>query len=408
MTNGVHGSCNGLGGFDLDSPGHSQLGDRVQPEVHEVQEHVDVEPAHNVHQETGHGPQQHAVQDQEQAAKDPDTERDTLLSMRRRKKEEIARARQEKRRRENARRLEGQRRENERKLEARRKAEEEEAAAVAAATAAARAQSESGEHSNRDRDEPAEDSVMKRREANERKAGAAAVVAAATAKVDAQTAVGPLEHDSGAAHLVITEEEHSESHLMEHLMTSAAMCIITPPSPPITPRRTTSPPSGYGDGIISSLCEDLQTGVESNYLFDPPLRWTTVPTRTPLPPEERAQTCEVATDVLFERSGGGGCSTSTGPVIPTTPKVKICHAAPEGRAPKNGVSRTTRNAHESKESVVEAGVAIGAEEAVEVDPRDATQRHGLVRVSDKREFGTVRGPIVTFTPSTWGFILVRF
>jgi hypothetical protein len=132
-------------------------------------------------------------------------------------------------------------------------------------------------------------------------------------------------------------------------MTSAAMCIVAPPSPPITPRRTTSPPSGYGDGF-SSICEDLQTGMESNYLFDPPLRWTTVPTRTPLPLEERAQTCEIATDVLFERSGGGGCCTSTGPVImiPITPKVKICHAAPEGRAPKNGVSRTTINAHESQ------------------------------------------------------------
>jgi hypothetical protein len=250
MTNGVHGSCNGLDGFDPDSPGHSQLGDRVQPEAHEVQEHIEVcscffivqtapqadlhpgvpaQPAHNAHQESARGPQQHA-QEQEQAAKDPDTERDSLLSMRRRKKEEIARSRQEKRRRENERRLEGQRRENERRLEARRKAEEE--AAVAAATAAARAQSESGEHSNRDRDEPAKDSVMKRRETKERKAGAAAVAVTAATKVDddqnvdAQTAVvGPLEHDSGAAYLVITEEEHSESHLMEHV------CALLPHLP---------------------------------------------------------------------------------------------------------------------------------------------------------------------------------
>jgi hypothetical protein len=61
-----------------------------------------------------------------------------------------------------------------------------------------------------------------------------------------------------------------------------------------------------------------------------------------------------------------------------------------------------------KESVVEAGVAVGAEEAVEVL---GTQRNGLVWSGpDKRGFGTVtvRGPIVTSIPSTWGFIPVRF
>jgi len=79
--------------------------------------------------------------------------------------------------------------------------------------------------------------------------------------------------------------------------------------------------------------------------------------------------------------------------------------------PKTAYLELLETPMNSKESVVEAGVAIGAEEAVEVGPRDATQRNGLARVwsgPDKREFGTVRGPIVTSTPSTWGFILVRF
>ena len=86
---------------------------------------------------------------------------------------------------------------------------------------------------------------------------------------------------------------------------------------PLTPLRGSSPLAlGYSD--LCGACEDHQTSRESDYLFDPPQRWTTVRALTPV---ESVQTREDAADVLFEppheRAGG-----SAGTVIP---QLKLCH-----------------------------------------------------------------------------------
>lgn len=105
-----------------------------------------------------------------------------------------------------------------------------------------------------------------------------------------------------------------------------------PPSPPITPTRYSSdsafshPGVGhcyYGNATSQSECqyqyglvrEDSQTGIESNYLFDPPiLRW-------PSPkPVESVQTRQDATDVLFpqflEQSGDSAGTTVITVILP--------------------------------------------------------------------------------------------
>jgi hypothetical protein len=150
--------------------------------------------------------------------------------------EEKERMKQERRRLENERRLEGQRLEYDRKVEARRKAEE--------AAAAARAQSEEGRSTNggepfqrlsgseealrvRQREQQQqslmEESVKTQcREDAEGGRPTVAIKMDDDQKVhnddDAQTVGAPaprvLEHDTGATCLAITDDEHSESHLI--------------------------------------------------------------------------------------------------------------------------------------------------------------------------------------------------
>ena len=142
--------------------------------------------------------------------------------------EERERMEQERRRLENERRLEGQRLEYERKLEARRKAEE--------AAAAARAQSEMEERSTNEGELPQRHSgnkkasrVRRRRKHKAEFRGDAeggsptvAIKMNGDQKVhiddNAETvgAPGPrvLAHDTGAACLAITDEEHSKSLLI--------------------------------------------------------------------------------------------------------------------------------------------------------------------------------------------------
>jgi hypothetical protein len=152
----------------------------------------------------------------------------------RKRDEERERMEQERRRLGNERRLQGQRLEYERKLEARRKAEE--------AAAAARAQSEGEERSTNGGESPqrlsgSEEALRVRQqqqsfmeesvkaECREDAEGGSPTVAIKMdddQKVhndnDAETvgAPGPrvLEHDTGATCLAITDDEHSESHLI--------------------------------------------------------------------------------------------------------------------------------------------------------------------------------------------------
>jgi hypothetical protein len=114
----------------------------------------------------------------------------------------------------------------------------------------------------------------------------------------------------------------------------ASAVSFVPPLTPMTPLHGSVPGSfEYSD--VWGPCEDLQTSRESDYLFDPPQRWSVVPVLTPV---ESAQTRQDAADVLFEppleRSGG-----SAGTAIP---KVKICHVrAPTDHAWDIGVCRIT-------------------------------------------------------------------
>jgi len=114
-----------------------------------------------------------------------------------------------------------------------------------------------------------------------------------------------------------------------------------PPSLPITPRDPSDSASSYsGLGyfyyvkddvthqchywcqcnlVYEDLREDSQTGIESNYLFDPPLQ------RWPSPkPVESAQTRQDATDVLFQPSlARSGDSAATAAVVTVIiPKVR--------------------------------------------------------------------------------------
>jgi hypothetical protein len=141
---------------------------------------------------------------------------------------------------------------------------------------------------------------------------------------------------------------------------SASIMSLAPPSPPITLRDPSDPAfshSGLGycyyskDGVTrqcqywcqcglvrEDLREDFQTGMESNYLFDPPLlRW-------PSPePVESVQTRQDATDLLLqpplERSGD---SASTAVVVTVIlPRVKTeCYIR------NNGVSTTRNTTHD--------------------------------------------------------------
>lgn len=293
--------------------------------------------------------------------------------------EKRERMKQEKRRLENERRLEGQRLEYERKLEARKKAE------VVAATA--RAQSEGDERSTnggkvpqrlsgsedalrvrqrRQQQQPLMEESVKAgcKEDAERGSPMVAIKMDDDQKVhnDDDGAPGPrvLEHDTGATCLAITpDDEHSESHLimMAHL---ASTMSLAPPSPPITPRDPFDPASShsssgycfYGKDDMTCQCqywcrcglvredlrEDSQTGMESNYLFDPHLlRW-------PSPkPVESVQTRQDATDVLFqpslERSGDSAGTAAAVTVV--IPRVNT-----ESYIRNNGVSTTGNTTHD--------------------------------------------------------------
>lgn len=231
----------------------------------------------------------------------------------------------------------------ERKCEARRKAEEEGVTAIVAAggtSDAARAQtpnkggageySRQGEARPRWRNEEAPRAQPRReqqpqlpgvenrirregRVRSKRGKNPMAVAEPDDQKVDTENdAAEFLRRDAGALCLTITDrEEHSVSPLMPH---PTSVVSSAPPLSP--PRGSSSLPLGYSD--LYGPREDHQTSRESDYLFDPPQRWTAVRALTPV---ESAQTREDAADVLFEppneRSGG-----AAGTVIP---QVKICH-----------------------------------------------------------------------------------
>jgi hypothetical protein len=144
---------------------------------------------------------------------------------------------------------------------------------------------------------------------------------------------------------------------MPHVQSASAMTLALP-SPPITPRDPSNSASHsdsgycyYGKEDVTCRCqywcwcglvredlrEDSQTGMESNYLFDPLLRW-------PSPkPVESVQTRQDATDVLFhpclERSGDPASTAAAISVI--IPRVKT-----EYYIRNNGVSTTRDMTHD--------------------------------------------------------------
>jgi len=141
-----------------------------------------------------------------------------------------------------------------------------------------------------------------------------AVAKADDQKVDTENEAAEfLGRGAGAPRLTMTDrEEHPVSPLMSHPTSAVSFAS------PLTPLHGSSLLAlGYSD--LCGACEDYQTSRESDYLFDPPQRWTTVRTLTPV---ESVQTREDAANVLFEplheRSGD-----PAGTVIP---QVKLCHA----------------------------------------------------------------------------------
>ena len=134
--------------------------------------------------------------------------------------------------------------------------------------------------------------------------------------------------------------------------------FIAPHSPPITPRDPSDSASShsdlgyhyYGKDAVTHQCqywcrcglvhedlrEDSQTGMESNYLFDPLLRW-------PSPKPVESQTRQDATDVLFqpflERSGDSASTAAAITII--IPRVKT-----EYYIRNNGVSTTRNMSHD--------------------------------------------------------------
>jgi hypothetical protein len=240
----------------------------------------------------------------------------------RRSDEKRERAEQEKRKRRNEQRLEAQKLEVERIREAQRKAKEE-------AAAAARAQSEretnGGEHPSQRRSSGSEDEEEASRDQWHKPTVAIKVD-------DDQKVDDDDDGDTSAIYLAIPDEEHPESHLIMMAHPTSAVSFA-PPSPPITPHYSSdsiSPHSGlgycyYGHDDVTCQCEccyqcglvneDIQTGMESNYLFDPPplFRW-------PSPRPVDTQTRQDAADVLFppslERSGDSAGTTVITVVIP--------------------------------------------------------------------------------------------
>ena len=120
---------------------------------------------------------------------------------------------------------------------------------------------------------------------------------------------------------------------MHRNVQSASTRFLAPPSPPITPCDPSDPTSShsglryyyyYGKDDVSHQChywcqcglvredlrEDSQTGMESNYLFEPPLL------RLPSPKPVSVQTRQDATDVLFQQSGDVGTAGAITVIIP--------------------------------------------------------------------------------------------
>jgi len=92
---------------------------------------------------------------------------------------------------------------------------------------------------------------------------------------------------------------HDETDRRTPLFTQL-LTPLAPPSPPITPCGEASLHSGKGETCRQS--EDFGTTLEADYLFDPPLRCTSLSPAASVPPpavEESAQTREAAADVLF-------------------------------------------------------------------------------------------------------------
>jgi hypothetical protein len=131
---------------------------------------------------------------------------------------------------------------------------------------------------------------------------------------------------------------------------------LAPLLPPITPRDPSDSASshsglGYcyhGKDDVTRQCqcglvredlrEDSQTGMESNYLFDPPFL------RLPSPkPVESVQTRQDATDVLFQSSfeRAGDSASTAAAVTVIIPGVKA-----EYYIRNSGVSTTTNTTHD--------------------------------------------------------------
>ncbi|KAI0275478.1 hypothetical protein BC834DRAFT_853070 [Gloeopeniophorella convolvens] len=221
------------------------------------------------------------------------------------RKEDPQRSRQAERQRENERRLEGQLREHKRELEARKKAAGETQVRIPGDQTLAREalhqrrddervrlreerrllavernrQKQKAE-TDRRRSERAEQAKLKREERR----------ASGREQQDGQKGAKMLSPDTGE--LPALQAAQASQSVMESK--HAQETFYAPPSPPITPRGSASPQLFYGP--YSN--EDIQTGMEATYLFDPPRRYATI--LVPPPPSESIQTREDATDALFD------------------------------------------------------------------------------------------------------------
>lgn len=141
---------------------------------------------------------------------------------------------------------------------------------------------------------------------------------------------------------------------MSDIQSSSTMSLapLLPPITPYDPPDSASSHSGldcyYGKDDVTCQCqcglvredlrEDSQTGMESNYLFDPPFLRLSSPK-----PVESVQTRQDATDVLFQPSlERSGDSAGTGAVVTVIiPRVKA-----EYYIQNNDISTTRSTTHD--------------------------------------------------------------
>ncbi|KAH9973360.1 hypothetical protein BGW80DRAFT_1310350 [Lactifluus volemus] len=231
---------------------------------------------------------------------------------RRRQRKERQLRKDEKRRSNNEQRLEGQRREFERKW-----------AADARTQSQVRENSEEDNHDQRCKDEAPR--VHDRQQTSRRTKTKMGGRQEAT-----ETSAAHQEHDLQTGKTSRPTTINEGFHLMSHPISASS---FAPPSPTITPQ--------FRHGDSCGVCEDYQTSMEANYLFDPPLR--SAPGVISLPLVESAQTREDATDVLFEPSLER--SVNLGAVIP---RVKIYHAPTVYYSRNGGIYRNIREPHRGR------------------------------------------------------------